>query len=92
MDITKIFKIEDEEEFNTIAIETFKNQYRSIEIYKKYIDTRGIDVNKVDHFKGIPFLPIEFFKTFSIKIICLPVVQTTIHFLSCLLTVPLIIG
>ena len=67
MDITKIFKIEDEEEFNTIAIETFKNQYRSIEIYKKYIDTRGIDVNKVDHYKKIPFLPIEFFKTFSIK-------------------------
>ena len=67
MDITEIFKIEDEEEFNTIAIETFKSQYRCIEIYKKYIDTRGLDVNKVDHYKKIPFLPIEFFKTFSIK-------------------------
>ncbi|MDG2343656.1 MAG: acyl transferase [Flavobacteriales bacterium] len=67
MDITEIFKIENEEEFNTIAIETFKNQYRSIEVYKKYIDTRGLDINKVDHFKEIPFLPIEFFKTFSIK-------------------------
>ncbi len=67
MDITDIFKIENEDEFNAIAIQTFNEQYHSINIYKKYIDARSINISKVKNYKEIPFLPIEFFKSFSIK-------------------------
>ena len=67
MDITDIFKIENEEEFNKIAISTFHKQYRSIKVYKKYLDTRSVDINSISHYTDIPFLPVEFFKSFEIK-------------------------
>jgi phenylacetate-coenzyme A ligase PaaK-like adenylate-forming protein len=67
MDITDIFKIENEEAFNKIAISTFNKQYSSVKVYKKYIDSRSIDVKKVRYYTEIPFLPIEFFKSFQIK-------------------------
>ena len=34
----EIFKTENEESFNKIAIETFNSQYHSIDVYRKYIN------------------------------------------------------
>ena len=68
MNISDIFKIQNEEEFNKVAIHTFKKQYHSVNVYKKYVDSRRVDLNKISNYKDIPFLPIEFFKNFSIKI------------------------
>jgi phenylacetate-coenzyme A ligase PaaK-like adenylate-forming protein len=67
MDITDIFKIDNEEDFNNIAISTFRNQYSCVNVYKKYLDTRSVDISSIRHYTDIPFLPVEFFKSFEIK-------------------------
>src|ERR1039457_5754537 len=59
----RIFSISTEEEFNKIAIKTFLYQYENNEIYKEFVNTIKTDMQSVKHYKQIPFLPIEFFKT-----------------------------
>lgn len=44
----------------------FRIQYENNEIYKKYVDTLGINISKVNSIENIPFLPVEFFKTNAI--------------------------
>ncbi|NTW32581.1 MAG: acyl transferase [Bacteroidetes bacterium] len=61
-----IFKITSEEEFNTLAIEIFKHQYKNNTIYGSYVNFICKDVSKIQHYKNIPFLPIEFFRSHKI--------------------------
>jgi len=58
----QIFKNLDEKEFNNLAIEAFRFQSSENKIYKQFLELNKIDINKINCYKDIPFLPIEFFK------------------------------
>ena len=58
----RIFNITNEDEFNSIALEVFEFQYKNIPVYKKYVDLIKSQSKSINHFKEIPFLPIDFFK------------------------------
>ena len=58
-----MFEIASEQEFNTFALEVFRNQYNQNEVYHDFVDARRINVKQVGSIREIPFLPIEFFKT-----------------------------
>ena len=62
----KIFSIETEQEFEQVALEVFRFQAEQCASYKQYIELLGIAPYDVISIEQIPFLPIEFFKTFDI--------------------------
>ena len=53
--------------FNGLALELFNYQYHNNTVYRQYCDALKTDPVTVDSIKKIPFLPISFFKTHSIK-------------------------
>ncbi|OYD44229.1 acyl transferase [Sphingobacterium cellulitidis] len=59
----KIFNIQSEEEFNHCALEVFRFQAQNNKVYQQYIDILGINPKDIIHYKTIPFLPIQFFKS-----------------------------
>jgi phenylacetate-coenzyme A ligase PaaK-like adenylate-forming protein len=61
--IKKIFKIVNDNDFNTLALELFLYQYKYNEIYQEYINLIKYDISKITYYTDIPFLPIELFKT-----------------------------
>ena len=62
----KIIAIASEEEFSVAALEVFHFQAQRCAPYGRYIDQLGINPAEVKSIEQIPFLPIEFFKTFDI--------------------------
>ncbi len=56
-----------ETNFNDIALEVFHFQAQYNPVYNAYITALGRDHRKVNTIQDIPFLPISFFKTQSIK-------------------------
>ena len=64
--IDEIFNIENEEQFNELALRIFQYQAENNEVYKEYLFHLGTNISKVDSIYKIPFLPIEFFKTHQI--------------------------
>ncbi len=62
----KIFSIKTEQEFEQVALEVFRFQAEKCAPYKQYIELLGISPCEVKSIEQIPFLPIEFFKTFDI--------------------------
>lgn len=57
-----IFNIQSEQEFNDISLQIFRYQYEHTPVYHEFVKHLGVDINKIDHYRKIPFLPIEFFK------------------------------
>ena len=55
------------ENFKSIALELFQFQYNNSEVYHKYCDTLKLKAEEVNTLQKIPFLPISFFKSHSIK-------------------------
>ncbi len=53
--------------FDELALEVFGFQYQHNSLYKSYIQALGINVHEIDAIHKIPFLPIGFFKTHTIK-------------------------
>jgi len=49
--------------FNRIALESFRYQYQSVQIYRKFCDGIQKTIQNVHNIEDIPFLPISFFKT-----------------------------
>ncbi|TAI47952.1 acyl transferase [Flagellimonas allohymeniacidonis] len=66
--IQKIFALDNQADFNDLALEIFDFQYRNNSIYRKYCKLLGKSPSNVSQTLDIPFLPIEFFK--SERIIC----------------------
>jgi len=62
----RIFQINSEQEFNDLSLQIFHFQYENNGIYKKYVDAIGCSYQTINHYKDIPFLPIEFFKTHQV--------------------------
>lgn len=53
--------------FNELAITLFKHQYQNNNIYRQFCNSLRINADEVDTVNKIPFLPISFFKTHTIK-------------------------
>jgi len=53
--------------FEKLALEVFHFQYKHNDVYKAYADMMKIRPEKVDRLSKIPFLPIQFFKTHTVK-------------------------
>ena len=62
----RIFGIQNDQEFEKLAVEIFLFQYKSIEVYRQFIDYLKVDPKSVTDISKIPFLPIEFFKSHKI--------------------------
>lgn len=63
IDQSRVFGIQNEENFNAIALEVYAYQKEHNPIYRKYIASLNRMDTSVNHYKDIPFLPIQFFKT-----------------------------
>lgn len=61
-----IFNIQTEANFKQQCLETFRYQYKNIEVYRKFVDFLNISPNTIDEVEKIPFLPIEMFKNHKI--------------------------
>ncbi len=59
----KIFQSTTETSQESLILEIFRWQAASNNVYREYIQQLRIDPLSVQHWKDIPFLPIEFFKT-----------------------------
>lgn len=62
-EISRIFSIQSEDDFNEIALKSFRYQYENIFVYKKFVDLLPINTEKINHYSQIPFLPIELYKS-----------------------------
>lgn len=60
------FYIENETQFNEIALATFRHQAASCKVYAEYISHLKVDLDAITHYSQIPFLPISFFKSHSV--------------------------
>lgn len=63
MEPERIFDIQTPAEFEKLALETFREQYREVPVYREFCDYLGRHPARVDSLESIPCLPIEFFKT-----------------------------
>jgi hypothetical protein len=62
----KIFNVI-EGNFIDLALEIFQFQYRHNSIYRTYVDMLKFNTQKINSLGDIPFLPIRFFKTHTVK-------------------------
>jgi phenylacetate-coenzyme A ligase PaaK-like adenylate-forming protein len=62
----KIFSVK-EQDFERLALEIFHFQYAHNPVYKSYTDAIGTDMNAVQTVAQVPFLPVRFFKSHTIK-------------------------
>jgi hypothetical protein len=62
----KIFNV-NEGNFIDLALEIFQFQYRHNSIYRTYVDMLKFNPKEINDLPGIPFLPIRFFKTHTVK-------------------------
>ena len=58
-----IFSIRSDANFNDLAIEIFRYQYKNNQVYNDFVSGLKINPEQICHYRQIPFLPIEFFKT-----------------------------
>ncbi|MCK9617195.1 MAG: acyltransferase [Lentimicrobiaceae bacterium] len=62
----QVFAINDENTFNSVAIEIFRYQYHANSLYRQYVDLLKTDVQHITHYSAIPFLPISIFKSHAV--------------------------
>lgn len=58
-----VFNIQTQEEFNAVALEVFKHQFKNNKVYRSFCDLINVHPSDVKKVEEIPFLPILFFKT-----------------------------
>ncbi|KAB1160403.1 acyl transferase [Tenacibaculum aiptasiae] len=59
----QVFNIQSREEFNNVALNVFKHQFKNNKVYRSFCDLLYIHPSDVQTIEQIPFLPIQFFKT-----------------------------
>jgi len=67
VNIENIFTIKSEQEFRRIALDVFRFQAANNAVYKEYLLSLKTDIESVEQLEQIPFLPVEFFKSFEIR-------------------------
>lgn len=60
-----IFTIRSEQDLNMLALRWFDFQQQHCQVYREFILTAGFKPPK--HYRDIPFLPVEFFKSHAVK-------------------------
>ncbi len=68
METQRLFDIAGSADFHSLALETFRYQYRHNAVYREFCSYLGKDDAGVRQLKDIPFLPIAFFK--SKEVVC----------------------
>lgn len=58
----RIFSPGDAEEFEAVALEVFRHQYRNNPVYRTFCEDLGQCAKMVETIRDIPFLPVEVFK------------------------------
>ncbi len=58
-----IFSIKSDANFNDLALEIFRYQYKNNLVYRDFVSGLRVRPGQINHYLQIPFLPIEFFKT-----------------------------
>ncbi|MCQ2249731.1 MAG: acyltransferase [Bacteroidales bacterium] len=66
----RIFEIATCGDFNEVAVQLFQYQYDNNDVYRRYVDFLGVDRAGVGSVEQIPFMPVEFFKNFTVKTTC----------------------
>jgi hypothetical protein len=66
--IDRIFRIQDQKTFREIALKVFLYQSRQVKAYGAYLDLLGVDPDRVLDPQEIPYLPVEFFRSFQIQV------------------------
>jgi phenylacetate-coenzyme A ligase PaaK-like adenylate-forming protein len=61
-----IFHIRDEHDFNDLALEIFRFQYKTNKIYREFTDRLRMNPKHVNSYDRIPFMPIQFFRDHKI--------------------------
>ncbi|WP_152286303.1 LuxE/PaaK family acyltransferase [Flavicella marina] len=71
-----IFAINNEDEFNALALKVFRYQAMHNPVYKSYLGYLNVDIDAIDRIQRIPFLPIQFFKSHKVLSSDKPIEQT----------------
>ncbi|MGZ3872971.1 MAG: LuxE/PaaK family acyltransferase [Mucilaginibacter sp.] len=58
-----VFSIDNDEQFDKIALEVFRHQSKNCAVYRDFIAGLNIDPQEVQTVAQIPFLPVAFFKS-----------------------------
>lgn len=66
--VDNVFQITSDEQFLSLALDTFRFQYKNNPIYKDFVNKLNVDYTKIDRLEKIPFLPISFFKTHQVLV------------------------
>ena len=66
-DFKKFLELNDSISFEDVALEVFNFQYYNNPVYGDFVRFLGINPGSVENVNSIPFLPIEFFKSFEVK-------------------------
>lgn len=66
IDISDIFQIKTETDFEDLALKIFKFQFENNKIYRSFCDLLYKNPSDIKALEEIPFLPIQFFKTHNI--------------------------
>jgi len=61
-----IFNIQNDADFNQTALKIFQFQLKNNRVYRRFVQLLGVDTDKINHYKNIPFLPIQFFKEYQV--------------------------
>ncbi|WP_339605861.1 acyl transferase [uncultured Roseivirga sp.] len=62
----RVFSV-DESSFEALALDVFRYQHQNNPVYRDFVNHLGVAIESVSKMEQIPFLPIEFFKTHTIK-------------------------
>ncbi len=59
----ELFHDHTEDQFNRMALDAVQFQMEENAIYADFVKGLGVDISAIKHYSGIPFLPVELFKT-----------------------------
>ena len=63
----RIFNCRNEDSFNSLALEIFGFQYQNNPVFHQYCDLIHKLPSQIKHFTELPFLPVDFFRSHSIR-------------------------
>src|SRR5690606_22779750 len=59
----KIFAIQNEIDYNNCALEIFRFKAKNNVVYQQFLHILKVNPEAIQHYREIPFLPIQFFKS-----------------------------